>query len=98
MDSGYSNASYTVILRYQNHAAGGKKLEQIPCYSEQTSVNNMLGQFYGENSAFEVKIGEMQPKGNRFTFPKHPSESQLFLKTIKIIALQDKPRQKIFNT
>ena len=49
-----------------------------------------LGQFLGQNSAFELKINDSMQIENCLSFPKHPSKSQLSLLIIEIIALKDK--------
>ena len=48
------------------------------------------GKFFGQNSAFELKIDPILLIGNRLSFPKHPSKSRLSLLIIEIIALKDK--------
>ena len=49
-----------------------------------------LGQFFGQNSAFELKINDILLIGNCLSFPKHPSKSRLSLLIIEIIALKDR--------
>ena len=48
------------------------------------------GKFFGQNSAFELKIDDIMQIDNCLSFPKHPSKSRLSLLIIEIIALKDK--------
>ena len=52
--------------------------------------DKFLGEFFGQNSAFKLKIDDILLIDNRLSFPKHPSKSHLSLLIIEIIALKDK--------
>ena len=49
-----------------------------------------LSQFFGHNSAFELKINEVVQIDNRLSFLKHPSKSRLSRLIIEIITLKDR--------
>ena len=52
--------------------------------------DKFLGEFFGQNSAFNLKIDDILLIGIFLSFPEHPSKSRLSLSIIEIIALKDK--------
>ena len=52
--------------------------------------DKFLGEFFGQNLAFNLKIDDIMLIGNRLSFPKHPFKSRLSRLIIEIITLKDK--------